>query len=50
MQLIKTLETEEEITSNPEEMSEKNFKTQTVGKKRLNRISKNCKTIIKGIK
>ena len=32
MQLIKTLETEEEITSNPEEMSVENFKTQTVGK------------------
>lgn len=34
MQLIKTLETEEEITSNPEEMSEENFKTQTLGKKK----------------
>ena len=33
MQLIKTLETEQEITSNPEEMSVENFKTQT-GKKK----------------
>lgn len=34
MQLIKTLETEEEITCNPEEMSVENLKTQTVGKEK----------------